>query len=113
MTRPPGTGAVGLVAHLAARAGHRETVIEHLRALAEDADGEAGTRLYLIHEDAEDPGSFTLYEYFDGPDAVADHNGGAALRALLEAASDVLRDGVTVRQLVPLFGKGLPSPPGR
>jgi quinol monooxygenase YgiN len=65
---------VVVIVNLSVKPDRRESVIEHLKATAAASHGEAGCRLFAVHEDAEQPDRVVLIERWDSEDALEAHH---------------------------------------
>lgn len=74
------SAAVTVLATLVSPAGRRDEVLAALQDLqaAATAD-EPGTSLFMISEHRDEPGTFSVFERYEGDTAVADHRGSAAM----------------------------------
>lgn len=98
---------VAVIAKITAASGKRADVIEQLKPMFPQAAAEAGTELYILHEDASDPDVLWMYELYTDHDALQVHSSSEAMGALIVALGGELM-GAPPELIVlnPLQGKG-------
>lgn len=82
------------------RDGHRDELVEALRATIPAVHEEDGCLLYAIH-DASD-GTITMLEKWESAEALRVHAQGAAVAALNAAIADHIAAPITVTTMTPL-----------
>lgn len=80
--------------------------MDALRVGLETAQGESGTRLYIMHEDATDPDVVVFYELYESQEALAAHAGSEAFKALGAAVRPFGAGRPEMTFLTPVGGKG-------
>jgi quinol monooxygenase YgiN len=82
------------------RDGHREQLVDALRATIPAVHEEDGCLLYAIHDAAD--GTITMLEKWETAESLHAHAGGTAVAALNEAIADHIAAPTTVTTMTPL-----------
>ncbi len=98
---------VAVWAKIPAAPGKREELITALQAALATAQGEAGTIYYMLHTDATDADALYMYELYESQDALNEHMGSEAFKALGPAIGPLLGGAPQLSFLGPVGGKGL------
>lgn len=98
---------VAVLAKIPALPGKRAELMEALRMGLETAQGESGTRYYIMHEDAVDPDAVWFYELYESQEALAEHGSSEAFKALGAAVRPFGAGRPELTFLKPVGGKGL------
>jgi quinol monooxygenase YgiN len=100
---------VAVIAKIPAAPGKRDQLIEALQAALANAEGEAGTLMYILNEDAKDPDAVWFYELYTDQDALTAHGSSDAFKALGAAIGEFVGGRPELTYLKPVGGKGLPA----
>lgn len=87
---------VTVVATFKAKAGMEGTVRDGIQAMVAPTRAEAGCINYDLHQSAEDPSVFMLYENWVSKQALDDHLAKPYLEAFLSKADDILAEPVNI-----------------
>jgi quinol monooxygenase YgiN len=98
---------VALIAKLTALPGQRGELAAALQASLDAVGAEAGTELYILHEDAADENILWMYELYTDQAALATHGSSEALKAVGVASRPFAAARPELIFLKPLAGKGL------
>lgn len=98
---------VAVMAKIPAAPGKREELVGALRQALDTAQGEPGTRYYLLHADASDADTLWMYELYDSQEAFQAHAGSEAFKALGPALAPYLGGRPELTFMTPIGGKGL------
>jgi quinol monooxygenase YgiN len=98
---------VAVIAKFPAAPGKRDQLIEALQAALANAETEAGTLTYILHEDSKDPDAVWFYEMYTDKDALAAHGSSEAFKALGPAVAPFVGGRPEITYLRPVGGKGL------
>lgn len=99
---------VAVIAKITSASGKRSEVIEHLKPMFPQADTEAGTELYVLHEDAANPDVLWMYELYADHEALQAHSSSEAMGGLLVAlGGDLMGAPPELIILNPLQAKGV------
>ena len=98
---------VAVLARVPAQPGRRDELVEKLRQAITNAEGEDGTRLYILHTDDKDPDAVLFYELYTDHDAFLAHGSSDAFKALGASLRDVAGGRPEITMLTPVMGKGL------
>lgn len=79
-----------VVAHLHARAGKEDDLLELLTSVIAATHDEEGCGLYALHRDVEDAQAFTMVEKWAGEEALGAHFETDHLKSLLARADELL-----------------------
>lgn len=103
---------VAVIAKLTAVEGKGEDLRAAIGELVSQVrDDEPGTLVYAAGQDTADPNVFWFYEFYDSPDAAANHSSGDALAKAGDRMRGLLAGRPEVHRLTPVAGKGLPPSP--
>jgi len=91
---------------LRAKPGRRDDLLDIMRTLAAEAEGEPGTLLYMFNTVDDDPYMVVTYEVFADEDALAAHQASPVLADAMTRFGDAVAD-VDMKRGTPAFGKGL------
>jgi quinol monooxygenase YgiN len=100
-------GPVAVLARIPAQPGRRDELIEKLQQAITNAEGEEGTRLYILHTDEKDPDAVLFYELYTDHAAMVAHGTSDAFKALGASLRDVAGGRPELTVLTPVSGKGL------
>lgn len=81
--------ATTVLATLVSPEGRRDDVLAALQALQRAGDDEPGTTLFMINEHRDEPGTFSVFERYEGDDAVQAHRFSEAMDAFRVALTDL------------------------
>ena len=101
------TGPVAVLARIPAQPGRRDELVEKLQQAIDNANGEEGTKLYILHTDQNDPDAVLFYELYADHDAFVAHGTSDAFKALGATLRDVAGGRPEITLLTPVIGKGL------
>lgn len=88
-----------VIASMRAKPGKEQELRAALEALIEPTLAEAGNVTYALHQGADDPAVFYLYENWTGPDALAAHFATPHLSGLLPRTPELLDGDLLVQHL--------------
>ena len=97
---------VAVVAKIPAAPGKRDELAKALQVALDTAQGEAGTEYYILHADAKDENLLWMYELYTSQDALTEHMGSDAFKALGPTIGPFLGGAPELTFLAPLGGKG-------
>lgn len=98
---------VAVWARIPAAPGKRDDLAKALEVALETAKGEKGTIYYILHADPKDENALFMYEMYESQDALNEHMGSAAFKALGPAIGPFLGGAPDLKFLSPLGGKGV------
>jgi quinol monooxygenase YgiN len=98
---------VAVIAKFAAAPGKRDQLIEALQVALATAEGEAGTLMYILHEDTKDADTVWFYEMYTDQDAFTAHGTSEAMKAIGPAVAPFAGGRPEITVLNPVGGKGL------
>lgn len=98
---------VAVWAKIPAAPGKRDDLAKALETALETAKGEKGTIYYILHADAQDADSLYMYELYESQDALNEHMGSEAFKALGPAIRPFLGGAPDLKFVAPLGGKGV------
>jgi len=78
-----------VLATLVSPEGRRDDVLAALQALSAAAQNEPGTGLFMVTEQRESPGTFTVLERYEDDAAVRAHRSSPAMEAFRTALQDL------------------------
>lgn len=90
---------IAYLAELVARPAAAETLARLLEGLVHSTNSEPGARIYVVHQQADDPARFVVYEAYADAAAGAAHMQGAPVQSALLAFSDLLAQPPALREL--------------
>jgi quinol monooxygenase YgiN len=96
-----------LLARIPAQPGRRDELVAALHQAIENANGEPGTRLYVLHTNDADPDAVLFYELYESEQAMVAHSTSDAMKALGASLRDVAAGRPELTRLTPIVGKGL------
>jgi quinol monooxygenase YgiN len=83
------TGPVSVLATFSVGAQRAEELRAALRELVSHVECEAGTELFEVNEDPDQPGDFVIFERYRDDAAVAEHRGSAAMAEFRSALGTI------------------------
>jgi quinol monooxygenase YgiN len=98
---------VGVVAKIVAKEGQRDELVGALQAALDAAQGEEGTRYYLLHTDAQQADVLWMYELYESQEALQAHMGSEAFKAIGPAVGNLVAARPELTFMTPVGGKGL------
>jgi quinol monooxygenase YgiN len=101
------TSKVAVVAKFAAAPGKRDQLIDALEGALANAESEAGTLMYILHEDSKEPDVVWFYEMYTDQDALTAHGSSDAFKAVGAAVGPFIGSRPEITYLKPVGGKGL------
>lgn len=81
--------ATTVLATLVSPEGRRAETLAALQALQRAADDEPGTTLFMITEHRDEPGTFSVFERYEGDEAVQAHRFSPAMEAFRTALTEL------------------------
>jgi quinol monooxygenase YgiN len=102
------TGPVSVLAPFSVGAQRAEELRAALRELVWHVECEAGTEMFEVNEDPDQPGDFVIFERYRDDAAVAEHRGSAAMTAV-RSALGAIEARPQLRFLRPVAAVGLPA----
>jgi quinol monooxygenase YgiN len=98
---------IAVIAKFTAASGRRDEVAASLDDLMAHVDSEAGTELYILHEDPANPDVLWLYELYADSDALQAHSSSPAMMALFQTlGGDLMGAPPELSVVNPVRGKG-------
>ena len=88
-----------VIAHMRAKPGKEQALREALEALVAPTAKEAGYVNYDLHQGAEDPAVFFLYENWESAQALDDHLAAPHLEEFVDVMDDLLDGGLHITRL--------------
>jgi quinol monooxygenase YgiN len=98
---------VAVIAKIPAKPGKRDELVAALQAALDNAEGEADTLKYILHEDASDPDVVWFYELYTNQEALVAHGTSDAFKAIGASLRDLAAGRPELTMLKPVGGKGL------
>ena len=98
---------VAVIAKIPALPGKRDELIVALQAALDNAEGEADTLKYILHEDAADADVVWFYEMYTDQDALIAHGTSDAFKAIGMGMRDLAAGRPELTFLKPIGGKGI------
>jgi quinol monooxygenase YgiN len=98
---------VAVIAKIPAQPGKRDELVAALQIALTNAEGEAGTLKYIIHEDTGNPDLVWFYEVYADQAAFEAHGTSDGMKAVGMAAREFAGGRPELTILKPLGGKGL------
>ncbi|MEQ1874169.1 MAG: putative quinol monooxygenase [Ilumatobacteraceae bacterium] len=98
---------VAIWARIPLKPGTREEAAKGLQACIDNAHTEAGTLLYILHEDPADPDAVFFYDLYADSDALTVHGSGPGMKVMGSVLKEFGDGRAEMRFLTPISGKGL------
>jgi quinol monooxygenase YgiN len=98
---------VSVIARIPAVPGKRAELIQALQQALDNAAGEAGTLMYVLHEDVKDADAVWFYERYVDQAALDAHSTSDGMKALGPALAGLVAGRPELTILKPVGGKGL------
>lgn len=98
---------VAIFARIPLKPDTRAKAVEGLQGCIDHAHSEAGTLLYILHEDPADPDAVFFYDLYADSDALSEHGGGEGMKVMGAVLKEYGAGRAEMRFLTPLVGKGL------
>ena len=98
---------VAIFARIPLKAGTREQAAKGLQACIDNAHTEAGTLLYILHEDPNDPDALFFYDLYADSDALTVHGASPGMKVMGSVLKEFGAGRADMRFLTPISGKGL------
>ncbi len=98
---------VAVIAKIPAQPGKRDELVAALQAALDNAEGEADTLTYILHEDLADADVVWFYELYTDQDALVAHGTSDAFKAIGAALRPFAAGRPELTMLKPVGGKGL------
>lgn len=98
---------VAVLAKLRAAPGKREELVKELQFALDNVQHEAGTEVYLLHEDAKDDDAIWFYEVYTDQGSFEAHGSADWFKAMGPKIGPLMGGRPELTFLRPLGGKGL------
>jgi quinol monooxygenase YgiN len=98
---------VGVIAKIPCQSGKRADAVAALAELVAATEAEAGTALYILHQDNKDENVIWMYELYDDQSAVDAHMASEAFGAMFAKLGPLVDGRAEMNFLTPVSGKGL------
>ena len=98
---------VAIFARIPLKPGTREEAAKGLQACIDNAHTEAGTLLYILHEDPNDPDAVFFYDLYADSDALTVHGSSDGMKVMGSVLKQYGDGRAEMRFLTPISGKGL------
>lgn len=98
---------VSVIAKIPAAPGKRAELVAALQAALDNAAGEEGTLVYILHEDANDPDAVWFYERYTDGAALQAHSTSDAFKKIGASLAPLMGGRPELTILNPIGGKGL------
>ena len=98
---------VAIWVRISLRPGVREEAAKALQVAIDNANGEEGTLLYILHENAADPDALFFYDLYADADALTAHSSGEGMKVLGGILKEFGAGRPEMQMLTPIIGKGL------
>ncbi|MGB8861292.1 MAG: antibiotic biosynthesis monooxygenase [Ilumatobacteraceae bacterium] len=98
---------VAIWARIPLKPGVRAEAVKAFQAAIDFAQGEEGTLLYILHENAADPDAVFFYDLYADADALGAHSTGGGMKLLGGILKEFGDGRPEMHMLTPLAGKGL------
>jgi len=98
---------VAVLARIPAQPGRRDELVAALQQAIDNAEGEEGTQLYILHTNDADPDAVMFYELYTDEAAMIAHGSSDKFKALGASLRDVAGGRPEITRLTPVGGKGL------
>lgn len=96
-----------MLARIPAQPGKRDELVAALQAAIDNAQGEDGTLLYLLHTNDADPDAVLFYELYSSEAALVAHGTSDAFKAIGASLRELAGGRPELTKLTPVAGKGL------
>ena len=90
-----------------AQPGRRDELVEKLQAALDNAQGEAGTLLYILHVNDKDPDAVFFYELYESQEAFVAHGTSDRFKEIGLTLREVAGGRPELLIVTPVGGKGL------
>ena len=100
---------LALIVKIVALEGRRDDAVEALRPLVEAAHDEAGTEVYAMHVQADDPDTIWFYERYTDAAARQTHGASETMKQVGGALRGLAAGRPEITELVPVVAKGVPG----
>ncbi len=98
---------VAIFARIPLKPGTRAEAAKGLQACIDNAHTEAGTLLYILHEDPNDPDALFFYDLYADSDALTVHGASEGMKVMGGVLKEYGAGRADMRFLTPISGKGL------
>lgn len=98
---------VAIFARIPLKPGTREEAAKGLQACIDNAHSEAGTLLYILHEDPNDPDALFFYDLYTDSDSLTVHGASDGMKVMGAVLKEYGAGRADMRFLTPISGKGL------
>ena len=98
---------IAVTARLEAKPESNALVLEVARALVASTADEAGTEVYVLNQDPNNPNVFWFYELYSDQAALDAHLGSAAMADAFGKLADALAEPPALHVLTPLTATGI------
>ena len=98
---------VAMWVRLPLKPGVRAEAASAFQVAVDNVQSEAGTLVYILHEEAADPDALFVYELYTGQDALAAHSGADWFKSFGPSLAPFMAGRPEMHFLAPLTGKGL------
>ncbi|GAC1329309.1 MAG: hypothetical protein NVSMB13_16860 [Mycobacteriales bacterium] len=99
---------VALLAKIVANEGRRDEALDVLRAMVAAVQEEAGTEVYVLHTQDDDPNVIWVYELYTDLAARQAHGAGETFQTLRSSLQGLTAAPTEILTLTPLAATGLP-----
>lgn len=101
------SGPVAMWARIPAQPGRRDELVAKMQQAIDNANGEDGTRYYILHTNDADPDAVLFYELYTNEEALVAHGTSDAFKAIGASLRDLAGGRPEITRLTPVIGKGL------
>lgn len=98
---------ISVIARIPATPGKRAELVQALQQALDNVQGEAGTLMYVLHEDVKDEDAVWIYELYSDQAALDAHSSSPGMKALGPALAGLVAGRAELTILKPVGGKGL------
>jgi quinol monooxygenase YgiN len=98
---------VAIIAKIVALEGKRAELATAMQVALANAEGEAGTEKYILHEDGANAEVLWMYEIYTDGDALAAHGSSPAFKEFGKSIGHLVAGRPEITILNPIGGKGL------
>ena len=98
---------VAIWARIPLKPGVRAEAAKALQLAIDNANGEQGTLLYILHESAADPDALFFYDLYADADALTAHSTSEGMKKVGAIMKEFGAGRPEMQMLTPIIGKGL------
>lgn len=98
---------IAIWARIPLQPGVRAEAAKAMQSVIESANDEAGTLIYILHENSADPDALFFYDLYADSDALTVHSSGEGMKLMGAVLKQYGAGRAEMQILTPISGKGL------